>query len=1035
MSDSMQDLLDTLQAEQSREQFLWEITRVTLSMLPPAVEAAAYRGFILHWFNPQLLTAVMDVGRPSHLKEKEASSDEISIETIYEQLQELSFVEAYPERGHNFHDVTRDAVLAYLWREEREFYRAVSQKAAEYFSQGLDADEGIDWEIAIERLYHALITDEETAVAEIDELVADLASVGLAGHCESLVQVIEEHAKADRVSSDTMTLLQYWKLVVAYLNNNLADVEQLAAELLSADDKFVSSAIKAYVRRYLADGLRLAGRYDESQEVYETLRRELEAFAPGSDLHVEALQGLGHIAVARSDYTLAENYFLEAIYQCIRSLVFIVFENEEGELIFDVGLNQDEKLPGKLRWFDPLSWDYWETEPEESEAEEESESSAEPELVLFSIDIEGDDTESLAPAEQDGEIPFLLIVADTRLADSWLNLAYIYDNRAQYDLGAASGRLAGQIYSFLDSMYGAQRALQFLFGLATNSGDLELRQLAEEFQHQLLQMAVETEDPFSEMNALLGLAEVQLQRSDLKEARENYERALALAQELDDPTNQAIALVGLANLDTISGDLDLAETHIREAHELYQNLGYREGEARLVAMLGQVKIRRYDWVKAIEYFESALDSFKILQVPDGEIEALRGLADVSQLEGRFEQAIEYYQQVMEITRQHQLRSEEVGALRDIALVYESRGDYEQANQKYNEALALARDVVYPLEEAATLLALSNLAIAQGEFSEAEKFIDNAEEIYGRLELPASELEVLFARLNLYQAQKKGEQVVTTSEKAYALAQKLGDTSQMIRALHGRVNGLWLLEKYDQLLEVIDQALNLQPDNPELLAQKGNILCEFAEYETAVTVLDQATSINAGYGWAYQLKGSALRNLGQTRGQECLAAYSAALKIESDNVWVQDGIAEAYYQLGETEKAKEQSKRLVKQLTGPDSSDDDLYLLAWAYYRLGRYEEAKEIYQKILGQDHDSPYEQFDYALCLMSNGDYDQAQAQYERAIELVNHRQPPGRRGPLYVAIFDLREASVELTGLQEAPEFQKVMKSLEKAWTEAST
>ena len=82
--------------------------------------------------------------------------------------------------------------------------------------------------------------------------------------------------------------------------------------------------------------------------------------------------------------------------------------------------------------------------------------------------------------------------------------------------------------------------------------------------------------------------------------------------------------------------------------------------------------------------------------------------------------------------------------------------------------------------------------------------------------------------------------------------------------------------YESEIECYDKSLELKPDNPRVLNNKGTALTALERYKEAIHCLEKATEINPRLEDAWYNLGSALRSLG--RFSEAINAYDTALRI-------------------------------------------------------------------------------------------------------------------------------------------------------------
>ena len=113
------DLLERLQAASSDEEREWIVLEFTLANLEPDVHDAVWVAAIPHWFDASFLAALLAKPLDATLP-------------IYRRLTTLSFIEPFPERGHNVHERTRKLLLDHLWRDDAARFRLFSQRAADF---------------------------------------------------------------------------------------------------------------------------------------------------------------------------------------------------------------------------------------------------------------------------------------------------------------------------------------------------------------------------------------------------------------------------------------------------------------------------------------------------------------------------------------------------------------------------------------------------------------------------------------------------------------------------------------------------------------------------------------------------------------------------------------------------------------------------------------------------------------------------------------------------------------------------------------
>ncbi|MDF5730958.1 MAG: hypothetical protein PUP92_23855 [Rhizonema sp. PD38] len=192
-------LLAKLAQAQTDEERTWIVTESLLSTLSPELTAAVWAVAIPHWFNVDILAAL----RPE--LQTQASQ-------LYEELLTLPFVEVFPERGYNVHELTRRMMLDRLWHEDRDEFITLSERAAEYFSKSNERKGSITAqpETQIEWLYHLVVVDSEWKGSELWDVAQTWVNNFRIAELESLIKTLLEQIRADRVATPAKAETYYW---------------------------------------------------------------------------------------------------------------------------------------------------------------------------------------------------------------------------------------------------------------------------------------------------------------------------------------------------------------------------------------------------------------------------------------------------------------------------------------------------------------------------------------------------------------------------------------------------------------------------------------------------------------------------------------------------------------------------------------------------------------------------------------------------------------------------------------------------------
>ncbi len=124
----MQDELLTKLLHASTEEEKSYLLAMSLVKNQPDGRAALLAAAIVHWFDVDILAALLQADKP---EEKEPDF----FEQLYVSLQALPFTQTFSERGYALHDLTRAGIRSHLFRNEPERFKAYSLRAAQHFLQ------------------------------------------------------------------------------------------------------------------------------------------------------------------------------------------------------------------------------------------------------------------------------------------------------------------------------------------------------------------------------------------------------------------------------------------------------------------------------------------------------------------------------------------------------------------------------------------------------------------------------------------------------------------------------------------------------------------------------------------------------------------------------------------------------------------------------------------------------------------------------------------------------------------------------------
>jgi tetratricopeptide (TPR) repeat protein len=184
------DLFARLSQAQTEEEKTWLLIELSLEGLLPELRQSVWAMALPHWFDAEILAAACP-----DLADRAAE--------LYQQLQGLSFVEVFPERGHNVHELTRRAILQRRWQDDRQGFVECSGRLAAYF-----ANVG---ESAAEWIYHLVIADREQGKAKLKQYAETLNNSYRRSESELLLSGLREHLAAGWLEPGIAGRVAYWE--------------------------------------------------------------------------------------------------------------------------------------------------------------------------------------------------------------------------------------------------------------------------------------------------------------------------------------------------------------------------------------------------------------------------------------------------------------------------------------------------------------------------------------------------------------------------------------------------------------------------------------------------------------------------------------------------------------------------------------------------------------------------------------------------------------------------------------------------------
>jgi tetratricopeptide (TPR) repeat protein len=309
----------------------------------------------------------------------------------------------------------------------------------------------------------------------------------------------------------------------------------------------------------------------------------------------------------------------------------------------------------------------------------------------------------------------------------------------------------------------------------------------------------------------------------------------------------------------------------------------------------------------------------------------------------------------------------------------------------------------PPESAGSHLARGDDALAGGRWADAAEAYRRATEIEPGL----AGAEARWARALVYQsrldaaierAQRATELDPGSAEARAVLALALDWSGQADRAVQAALKAVEidarhvpaltaLAEAYtDQYRlreadEVLERALALGPNDPEVHRVQGNLRETRSDYAGAVSSYRRALELAPRFSHLHVSLGHALR--AQGLHDEAIAAFSRAAELTPTDARAEGGLGMVYAAREDAERATLHLRRALEI----DARYPTAYAqLAWIYYGRRDYEQAAPLFEQAIALDRDGGrVAQYRHALgwIYLASHRPNDAREQFTRALEL----------------------------------------------------
>ena len=270
-----------------------EATRQFAASLPEELAEALRAAAVPHWFDAEILAAILDVRAERAQK-------------LLTLLPLLPLVQPWGEGQFALHELARHALLADLWANRPALYRTWSARAADYFATherfSFPAAAEPNPRLRIESIYHRLLADPERGADEVWNWGAAWINTFRYPLIFALVQAGLEHDQAGRLAGRARGWVLYLHGVYQIVYSEYRGARHaLEAALLAAgaDRALLANCIKRLgdVHVQLDEYPQARARYAEALPIYRDIGARLG--------EANCIQSLGDVHVQLAEYPQA----------------------------------------------------------------------------------------------------------------------------------------------------------------------------------------------------------------------------------------------------------------------------------------------------------------------------------------------------------------------------------------------------------------------------------------------------------------------------------------------------------------------------------------------------------------------------------------------------------------------------------------------------------------------------------------------------------------------------------------------------------
>lgn len=186
-----------------------------------------------------------------------------------------------------------------------------------------------------------------------------------------------------------------------------------------------------------------------------------------------------------------------------------------------------------------------------------------------------------------------------------------------------------------------------------------------------------------------------------------------------------------------------------------------------------------------------------------------------------------------------------------------------------------------------------------------------------------------------------------------------------------------LGEYDEALNNVNQAINMDSTDLSNIAKKANIYYEMGNAKAAISEWDKVLTLQPEYGFGYYRRGWFKELVGDMDG--ALEDLSMAIVLDPEDSYAYVSRGDVYLKQGKKDLAEADFKKVIEIEDSPKKYE----CIHYAYQGLGQNDKAIEAIDSIIARDEDRAGSYYDASCLYARMGNKTKSLEYLEKALEL----------------------------------------------------